>query len=120
MSHGKMRLIVKVGAEGGSLSLFASESHAVPEYVLAINDQTLLFIDEGGVIEGERGRATSLRGALKLLDQYPWHMLFPLQVHPEYQERILNAVKRRLAKEKSMHAISRLDRWWDVCQNQSE
>jgi len=81
MSHGKMHLVVEVGAEGGSLSLFASESLVVPEYVLTIIDQTLLFIDEGGVIEGERGRATSWRGALRLLDQYPWHMPYPLHVH---------------------------------------
>ena len=120
MSHGKMHLVVEVGAEGGSLSLFASESLVVPEYVLTLVDQTLLFIDEGGVIEGERGRATSWRGALKLLDQYPWHMLYPLQVHPEFQKRILSAVMRRLTKEKSMHAGSRLERWRDVCQNQSE
>ncbi|MCM8623104.1 hypothetical protein ACCUM_3190 [Candidatus Accumulibacter phosphatis] len=75
-------MVVEVGAEGGSLSLFASESLVVPEYVLTIVDQTLLFIDEGGVIEGERGRATSWRGALKLLDQY-----VPATGPPEFQKR---------------------------------
>ena len=100
MSHGKMHLVVEVGAEGGSLSLFASESLVVPEYVLTIVDQTLLFIDEGGVIEGERGRATSWRGALKLLDQYPWHM--PYRSTPRLPCRIrtmhgLPGVPKRIA-----------------------
>lgn len=116
MSQGKMHLVVEIGGEGGSLSLFASESSAEADYVLAIVDHSLSFIDEGGVIEGEQGRATSWPGALKLLDQYPWHMLYPLQVNPEYRERILDAVARRLAKERSAHAGGRLERWQEVCQ----
>ncbi len=120
MSHEAMHLVVEIGGEGGSLSLFASESHAMPEYVLSIVDQSLLFIDEGGVIEGERGRATSWRGALKLLDRYPWHMLYPVQVRPEYWKRILDAVTRRLAKERSSYAGSRLEKWRAVCQGRME
>ncbi len=120
MSHEATHLVVEVGAEGGSLSLSASESQGMPVYVLSIVDQSPLFIDEGGVIEGEKGRATSWRGALKLLDQYPWHMLCPLQVRLEYRKRILDAVTRRLAKEKSSHAGSRLERWRDVCRGRKE
>ncbi len=120
MSNEAMHLVVEIGGEGGSLSLFAGECSAMPAYVLSIVDQSLLFIGEGDEIKGERGRATTWRGALKLLDTYPWHMLVPLQVRPEYRKRILSAVTRRLAKERSPHAESRLERWRTVCLGREE
>ncbi len=120
MSHETMQLVIKIGGEGGSLSLFACESQTKPRYVLAIVDQSLLIIGEGDVIEGERGKATSWRGALRLLDRYPWGMLYPLKVHPDYRDRVLNAVKRRLAKRDEWYAERSLERWRAVCQGEEE
>lgn len=116
MSNKQMHLVVRVGGEGGGLSLYDSLSSVMPNYVLTIVDHTLLFIDEGDVTDGERGRAKSWRGALKLLDIYPWHMLYPLQVHPAYRKRILGAALRRLARENSTHAARRLEAWKALCQ----
>ena len=59
--------------------------------------------------------AKTWRGALMLLDIFPWHMLSVVHVHPEFAERTLRAASARLAKEKSSHAESRLRRWQEKC-----
>jgi hypothetical protein len=120
MNREKMHVVVEIGGEGGSLKLFASAPPAAPNYVLAITDQSLLLIGEGEVIEGERGRATSWRGALKLLDKYPWHQLYPLYVHPDYLKRILAAVRRRLARRGPAHIRYRLQEWREASQAEAE
>lgn len=114
MSDEKMHLVVEILGEGGSLTLFASTS-GKPNYVLAIVDQSLAFIGEGEEIKGERGRAKTWRGALKLLDNYPWHKLYPEQVAPEYRKRILAAALRRLEKESASYAKNRVTSWREVC-----
>jgi hypothetical protein len=120
MSREKMHVVVEIGGEGGSLKLFASASPAAPNYVLAITDQSLLLIGEGEVIEGERGRAASWRGALKLLDRYPWSELYPLHVHPDYLKRVLDAVKRRLARNDPAYIRYRLQKWREATQAEAE
>ena len=115
MGEEKMHLVVEIGGEGGRLSLFVSKLTVMPNYVLTTVDQSLTFIDEGNLIEGELGRSKSWRGALKLLDIYPWHMLYPRQINSEYRKRILDAALRRLAKESSSHADSRVRKWKQFC-----
>lgn len=107
--------VLQVGGEGGGLTLVGMQTERGWEYLLERADQTLTFIGEGEEINGIVGTCGTWRGALKRLDSYPWHMLFPLHVHPDFSARIWRAAKRRLACEPSSHALRRLERWREVC-----
>jgi len=48
--------------------------------------------------------------ALRLVDRYPWHLLYPLEVHPEFRERVWFEVERRCSDRRH-----RLERWREVC-----
>lgn len=115
MINKKRQVILQILGEGGELTLIGENTSKGWTYTLAIVDQTLAFIEEGGEISGNCGTASTWRGALKLLDTYPWHMLSAVHVHPDFAERILRAASSRLAKEKSSHAESRLRRWQEKC-----
>jgi hypothetical protein len=115
MTNKMRQVILQILGEGGELTLIGENTPKGWTYTLAIVDQTLTFIEEGGEISGIRGTAKTWRGALKLLDIFPWHMLSVVHVHPEFAERILQAASARLANEKSSHAESRLRRWQENC-----
>ena len=52
-----------------------------------------------GVIHHRSSVVDSWEEALKLLDRYPWHRLYPLRVHPEFRQKIWVEVQRRLSSE---------------------
>jgi hypothetical protein len=37
--------------------------------------------------------------ALKIFDEHPWHRLYPIEVHPDFAQRIWEAVKKRLDQD---------------------
>jgi hypothetical protein len=104
-------IVLQVGAEGGCITLAVRRKAEETVYGLAIVDQTLEWIGEGDEISGSRGKAKTWRGALKLLDRYPWAHLYPLAVHPDFAAKVLQAVKRRLGKEGDQYKWSR---WRDL------
>ena len=57
----------------------------------------------------------SWEAALGLLDQYPWHMLYPLHVHPEFRRQILAAVQKRF--ESSDDPMGRMEDWRELCES---
>ncbi|PKL77855.1 MAG: hypothetical protein CVV27_04415 [Candidatus Melainabacteria bacterium HGW-Melainabacteria-1] len=115
MTNKKRQVILQILGEGGELTLIGDNTSKGWMYTLAIVDQTLTFIEEGGEMSGICGTASTWRGALKLMDIYPWHMLSAVHVHPEFAGRILRAACARLAKKNSSHAESRLRRWQEKC-----
>ena len=104
--------VLKVGAEGGSVTLYGQPSAQGWIFNRCVNDQTPLMLDQG-----EIRHSTTIVGdwpeALKLLDAYPWAMLHPIKVHPQFVEQILAAVSQRI--EGSGAQSSRLQRWKRVC-----
>ncbi len=120
MNKQKRKVILEIGAEGGSLTLLETETPEGRHFEVAIVDQTLEWIEEGGVIDRVVGTSETWQGALEVLDTYPWHMLYPLHVLPEFAGRILEAAEARLAKEQSVHAGSRLIRWREKCRQPQE
>jgi hypothetical protein len=46
-------------------------------------------------LSNESPAYSSFETALAALDQYPWHALFPVTVHPNYMDAIDAAVKAR-------------------------
>jgi hypothetical protein len=57
----------------------------------------------------------SWEAALRLMDRYPWHRLFPLKVHPEFCEQVWAAVQDRFASDRRPREESQLERWRELC-----
>ena len=106
----KAEIILKVGAAGGSLTLFGIKSP---------DGQWKFFQERNEVVaydllsEEDRKGLTpvsrtpymhSIEKALLSLEQYPWFKLFPMKIHPEFLDTILAEVKRLGGK-------SEIQRW---------
>jgi hypothetical protein len=52
----------------------------------------------------------SFEYALSLLNQYPWFLLFPSEVHPDFAESILREVEKRGGKEAAENWLRNLQR----------
>jgi hypothetical protein len=93
-------IILDVGAEGGSLTVFGDKSED-GKWKFHLNRNELMLYDSD---EDPGGRDAyyensaylpSLQEALKLLDKYPWFSLYPVEVHPEFFDTILSEVRQR-------------------------
>ena len=83
-------VIVKIGAEGGSITLFGVRRPPGWLYSRSVDE----FIDEEvGGSQHDSNVVDSWKAALGLLDLYPWHRLSLQHVHPEFRRRILAAVR---------------------------
>jgi hypothetical protein len=99
-------VVLEVGAEGGSLTLVGRPA-ATGEWQFArvVDDQTEALFGESGIAVSPPPALQSIdwvegwEAALRLLDRYPWARLHPLEVHPEFAERVWVAVEERLASE---------------------
>jgi hypothetical protein len=110
---GKNEIIVRVGAEGGDVTLYGVRDGRRWLFSREVIDQTPLMIDESA-IEHSSETVTTWRRALKLLDKYPWHHLYPLEVHPEFRERVMAEVIKRFEAENNIDPY-RLPDWEQVC-----
>ena len=88
------RVILEVGAEGGSIRLRGVQTLAGWRFKSTMNEAAILVEDEA-VTRSSRW-VSSLTKALATLDRYPWARLYPLSVHPSFRTRIAKAVKERL------------------------
>ena len=78
-------LVLKIGAEGGSLELLGLRLDGGWTYELKVDEVALL--DEGAGSTRCEGGLT-WEEALAGLDRYPWRRLYTVFVHPEWEERI--------------------------------
>ncbi len=93
------QVILKVGSEGGSITLFGLQSPEGWTFELDRDESAVLeLIEEDGLHPFPRLPLATWRGALKRLDQYPWAQLYPLEVHPEFRGRVCAALKTRQRK----------------------
>jgi len=85
--------ILRVGAEGGSLTLYGARTPDSWRFSRRVIDQTMapLNLDDGEAIDERSAVAGSWSAALVLMDRDPWHRLSPLEVHPESCERVIEA-----------------------------
>ena len=90
----KCEIIVEVGAEGGSITLYGVRGQQGWLYSRSVIDCTPLFIDEE-TIRHKSDATDSWDVALRLLDRYPWHTFVPLIIHPEFRQQIWVAVQKR-------------------------
>ena len=110
---GPLIVILKVGAEGGGITLIAQELATGWRYRYTMLDQTDLWLDEGG---SESDWVYEWGDALAALDRYPWANLLPLEVHPQFAERVLAAARERLTRgDSSSRSRQRLADWSALC-----
>ena len=107
------KVIVEIGADGGSITLFGVNSPRGWLYSRSVGDWTPELIDEER-IQHDSNVVDSWEAALGLLDQYPWHRLSPQRVHPEFRRQVLAAVQKRF--ESSDDPMGRMEDWCEVCE----
>lgn len=59
--------------------------------------------------------ADSWDAALRLIDRYPWHRLYPLTVHPDFGELVWAALHDRLASDQGMFQGQPIEHWRELC-----
>jgi hypothetical protein len=102
------KVIVKIGAEGGSITLFGTRSQRGWAYSMSVDE----CIDDE-CSQHETNGVDSWEAALRLLDRYPWHRLSPLEVHPEFRTQIWAVVQRRF--ECGDEAGVGIENWRQIC-----
>ena len=112
-------IILQVGAEGGSLTLYGSRTASGWQFSLSVNDSSPLLLDEGdAAIQHTSSSVTTWADAIALLDTYPhWAEFYPLAVHPDFRKRVWKEVENRLNQAgRDQHF---LDQWRNACDSSS-
>jgi hypothetical protein len=93
-------VILKILAEGGSLTLLGLKSDDAWRFRLVRNESTL-----GDLLNADDRAGLELHYAsdwlpwadvLELLNEYPWHRLSPDLVHPAFRRQIWQAVQSKV------------------------
>ena len=86
--------VVEIGGEGGSITLEGRrDSHGRWQFRLATNEAALYdMLGEDSPPPVEAPWVSSWNEALALLDRYPWPLLSPEAVHPEFIDAVFAAV----------------------------
>jgi hypothetical protein len=106
-------VILKIGVEGGSITVTGSRSGDGWRFAVHVRDSTPDLLDEP--VEPRPPKMVASWGdLLEILDRYPWARLFPMEVHPEFRRAVLEAVVQRLSTpdERGFRA---LNRWKEAC-----
>ena len=94
----KQELVLKVGAAGGSLSIWSMNAEDGTRSFLVKQDETTLKElmtkeDASGIsFKSKTGSLQTCADALVILGRYPWHLLYPLFVHQDFIKPVLKAV----------------------------
>lgn len=116
----KPKIIVRIGAEGGSITLFGYEvSHGDWRFCRAVNDQTPTILPEsdggGSAIKHSSQWVNTWDEGLALLDRYPWARLRGLEVHPDFRKRVWAAVTERLENRAGSRTLYSREEWATIC-----
>lgn len=109
----KNEIILQAGIEGGDITLYGVQGKDGWRFSREVIDQSALMLDEPA-IQHESEVVASWEEALGLLDHYPWHRFRPLEVHPDFQQIVFEAVMARYSKEKNPN-LRRLPDWKECC-----
>jgi len=109
--------IVEIGAEGGSITLYGwLTARGNWRFQTGTDESTLKGLlsaeDAAGLQFTSSSPAVSgWKAALRLLSRYPWKELFPLYVHPEFANRVMQEVER------GKPDLWLFEKWSKVCRN---
>jgi hypothetical protein len=97
-------VVLKVGAEGGDLTLLGRREGTGWLFSLAVNDCSTSLLDDDDMEAGSDAHVTSKQvrtweEALALLNCYPWAELYPIAVHPDFRDDVWKQVQVRLDGE---------------------
>ena len=89
-SQPPVEVIIRVGAEGGSWTLVGRRTKSPDgwEFAAELNEQ----YEYDDPIYGKSDWVSDWQSALKLYAKYPWHSLYPLEVHKEFRAAVEVAV----------------------------
>ena len=109
----KSEIIVEIGAEGGSITLYGLRTERGWLFAKETIDWTAKLFDEE---RSETGSVLvdSWAAALKLLDQHPWAELSPIFVHGQFGSEIWIAVQERLRRKDEVSGL-KLSQWRALC-----
>jgi hypothetical protein len=111
-------IILKIGAEGGDLTLYGDRTESGWLFSLSVYDCSPLMLDEddggGAAIQYRSSPVTSWADAIALLDKHPWAKLHPLAVHADFRKRVWNEVEIRLSND--ARGQDALEKWRRVCE----
>lgn len=106
-------VILHVEAEGGGVTLYGMLTKNGWLFSRQVIDQTPELFNEPWILDRSK-TVNSWSDALILLNQYPWHKLYPLEVHPEFRETVFNeVVARHKAEEEECWYF--LPDWKELC-----
>jgi hypothetical protein len=117
-ARGIFKPILVVCAEGGGIALKGRLIGGSWQFIRELGDQTPEMIDEQA-IHHTSPAAASWRGALRLMDRYPWHCFVATEVHQEFAERVWQAYERRWRRGERQCERYR-DRWEVACGRRGE
>jgi hypothetical protein len=93
------QIILKLGAEGGTITLYGKENNGKWYFFLNTNESTLLdFVDDEELFQNLIRNSSIVEGlenGLSLLDEYPWEHLSPHKLHPLFADELILEVKKR-------------------------
>jgi len=98
MKKNKQELLLKVGAAGGTISVWSvSAKDSTRSFVVKTDESTLkeLMTEEeaaGIAFKSKTGSLNSFADALTVLGRYPWHLLYPMFVHQDFMDPVLTSV----------------------------
>jgi hypothetical protein len=98
MKKNKQELILKVGAAGGSISVWSVNAKDGTQFFVVTTDESTLkeFMNEedanGLSFKSKTEPLHSFADALTALGKYPWHLLYPMFVHQDFKDVIFTAV----------------------------
>ena len=98
MSKKRRKLVFKIGAAGGSLSVWTVNAEdGTRSFLVKRNESTLKEFmtkeDADGVsFKSKIVPLLTFDDALAVLGKYPWHRLTPMLVHKDFREPVLTAV----------------------------
>ena len=113
MAVSKSEVILHLAAEGGGISLFGLHANNEWRFSREVLDYTPEMIDEDRY-QHTSSVVTTWPAALALLDEYPWVMLSPREVHPDFRKAFYEAALNRLSK-RAVDSPNQLQKWRYAC-----
>jgi len=98
MKKNNQELILKVGAAGGSISLWSvGAKDGTRSFVVERDESTLKDLlpeeeTEGIAFKSKSAPLHSFADAMIAIGRYSWHLLYPMFVHQDFRAPVLTAV----------------------------
>jgi hypothetical protein len=125
----KEEVILEIAGEGGGITIVGRQNAdgSGREFAKKTASDNWLLLEEGETPNPEYKEPPlewvgSWHEVIALIDQYPWAMLFPLEIHPEFKEDVLAEATLRLSNDHPKYIWTpedlkkeAMERWLSIC-----